>query len=88
MEDFCTLTPKGEMYLRDLEQENPVVYEKLRERVLEAIRTMPRDRKGLMNACYAAHARQMEEDRGKREQREENNVTGSKKMDHTPRSRD
>lgn len=89
MEDFSTLTPKGEMYLRDLERENPVLYEKLRERVLEAIRTMPRGEKALMEACYAANARQLKEDRRKREQREENNGTGSnQRMDHTPQSRD
>jgi hypothetical protein len=89
MESFCTLTPKGEMYLRDLERENPALYKKLRERVLEAIRTMPRTEKALMDACYAAAHRELEEDRRKREQREENNGTGSnQRMDHTPRSRD
>lgn len=39
MEDFCTLTPKGELYLQEIERENPVLYAKLGERVLEAIRT-------------------------------------------------
>jgi len=64
-----TLTPKGEKYIRNLELKNPEVRQ-LRERMAEALKTMPRTRKGLMEACYAAAARDSEREREEREARE------------------
>lgn len=45
------LTPKGQEYLRQQKEKNPE-FRKLCEQMGEALKTMPRDRKGLMEACY------------------------------------
>ena len=52
MEENLHLTEKGRKYLEDLKRKNPALMEKLEERMREAIKTIPPDRKSLMEECY------------------------------------
>jgi len=50
MATTLTLTPRGEEYIREMKKDPE--FRALCERMAEALKTMPKDRKGLVEACY------------------------------------